>query len=35
MLGVFVMGNSEAKTRYLSGSTLDKRDLEEIRKLDQ
>jgi hypothetical protein len=35
MLGVFVMGNAEAKARYLSGSTLDKKDLEEIRKLDQ
>ena len=35
MLGVFVMGNTEAKARYLSGSTLDKKDLEEIRKLDQ
>ena len=35
MLGVFVMGNTEAKARYLSGSTLDKEDLEEIRKLDQ
>ena len=35
MLGVFVMGDTEAKARYLSGSTLDKKDLEEIRKLDQ
>ena len=35
MLGVFVMGNAEAKARYLEGSTLDKKDLEAIRKLDQ
>ena len=35
MLGVFVMGNADAKARYLEGSTLDKKDLEAIRKLDQ
>ncbi len=35
MLGVFVMGNAEAKKRYFEGSTLDKKDLDALRKLDQ